>query len=81
METELQRSLPPELQQSLPSEVMLSVSEHRATRGKDISSSYSSLIPKKRDKITSISINEASLDLSTNRNSETVLSFCIIINN
>jgi hypothetical protein len=58
LESELQRSPSPEPPESSPQPEILSTSEsianktsgHRSTRGKDVSSSYSSLIPKSRDK-------------------------------
>ena len=81
METELQRSLSPELQQSLSLEIVPSIPERGATRGKDVSASSSSLIPKEREKITSsINISESILELPANKKSDTVLSFCIINN-
>ena len=82
METELQRSLSPELQQSLSLEIVPLMPERRATRGKDVSASYSSLKPKGREKTTSsINISESILELPANKKSDTVLSFRIIINN
>jgi len=80
LETELQQSLSPELQGLLSPEIALpAISERRATRGKDVSSSYSSLIPKGRDKTTSIPFNEPVLEPPTIRKPDAVLSFCIII--
>ena len=70
LESELQRSLSPELQPETSlqqPEIVSAQSEstvnqtsgRRSTRGKDVSSSYSSLIPKSRDRTaTAIVSNE-----------------------
>lgn len=79
METELQRSPSPEYIQQLSPETVPSVSERRNTRGKDVSSSYSSLIPKGRDKTTISNEPTVVLEPPTNNESDhTVLLFCIL---
>jgi hypothetical protein len=60
LESELQRSPSPEFQETSPQQTEIvsaqsestsnSTSARRSTRGKDVSSSYSSLIPKSRDR-------------------------------
>ena len=83
LELELQRSQSPKLQRSLSPEIVSAISERRITRGKDVSSSYSSLIPKGRDNTTSTipTNSEPVLEAATIRKPDTVLSFCIIIDN
>ena len=68
---ELQRpQSPEEISNKEPSlEQIISVQDHRATRKKDISSSYSSLIPKSRDKIsimTESTVEQQSIPVKSN---------------
>ena len=89
LESGLQRSSSPEFQESSSSEIE-SVSEpimasgRRISRRKDVSSSYSSLIPKSRDRIATFS-NEtitvsSSKQMASNIKSDTV-SFSIRFTN
>lgn len=69
---------PEEISDEEPSlEQIISVQNHRTTRKKDISSSYSSLIPKSRDKISTMT--ESTIEQqSISAKFDTVLSFTLV---